>query len=155
MKVNKLKGGIKRMSEKELQESNELAKPNLERYNNIKKSEYAQTRFSCEITDTGAYFYDNNTRIFDGDMYQLLCEFQQEITKLKSINNRLEEENKDLQLNCLISQNCMNILATIIEKTLTEKLQEKETIESLKEMFEELSDLADKLEEYQNEQGKK
>lgn len=75
------------------------------------------------------------------------------VKKIVKLLNKQDKQIKELELNSVVSQNCMNILATIIEKTLTEKLSEKETIDNLKLMFEELSDLAGKLEEFEEELG--
>lgn len=82
------------MCKNELKESDESPQMDLRRYENIEKAEYNQNRFTTEITDTGVYFYDNDTRIFEGDMYRLLCSLEEEkqLIKDKLINEILKYE---------------------------------------------------------------
>ena len=100
--------------------------------------------------------FDSESYYLDGEFWESWDNYGEEMAE--AINKELNKQDqkiKELEINCLIAQNCMQFFAELIQNVMLEKLKEQEALSDLYSIVDEMSKALEELEKYKENQEEK
>lgn len=97
--------------------------------------------------------FDTESYYLDGEYWESWDNYGEEMAD--AINKELNKQDqkiKQLELNCLIAQNCMQFFAELIQNVMLEKLKKQEALLDLYSVVDEMATLLEELENYKENQ---